>query len=93
MVNHDGIRTKSERLEKIIETMNKLRDLKLLQSGHSAIDELKKKMTEFLDTPVSLYGSIPYEEIGRVIEYQLPILLDEQILVKMSKIYELDMGL
>jgi hypothetical protein len=87
------IRTKSERLEKVIETMNKLRDLKLLQSGHDAIGELKNKMTEFLDSPVSLYGSILYEEIGRVIEYQLPILLDEQILVKMSKKYELDMGL
>jgi hypothetical protein len=87
------IKTKSQRLQKVIDTMNTLRDLNLLQSGHDAISELKSKLTEFLDSPVSLYGSIPYEEINRLIEYQLPISSDEQIIIKMSKIYKLDMGI
>jgi hypothetical protein len=86
------IRNKSERLEKVIQIMNQLRNLKLLNTGHDAISELHDIMTDYLDSPHSMNGFIDFEEIHRVIEYQLPIQLNEQVIVKMNKKNKLDMG-
>jgi hypothetical protein len=80
-----SIRNKGERLEKVIEIMKQLRELKLLNTGHDAISELHEILTDYLDSPHSMNGFIPFEEIDRVIEYILPIQLNEQVIVKMNR--------
>jgi flagellin-specific chaperone FliS len=79
------VRNKGEKLEKVIQIMNELRSLKLLNTGHDAISELHDIMTDYLDSTHSMNGFINFEEIDRVIEYQLPIQLNEQVIVKLNK--------
>jgi hypothetical protein len=78
------IRTKGERLEKVMEVMKGFRKMKL-NIGYSAIDEVQTILKKYLDSEVSLEGEVYLEEFERMIVYKLPVSSDETVMVKIEK--------
>lgn len=73
-------RTKTERLEIVLNISRQLKGMNLYDSPFPAILEIKKVMNEWVqqddDSPQKLYslsGKIPFPEMQRKIEYLLPI--------------------
>lgn len=66
------MRTKGERLAKVIEVKKELRRLKL-DYGFEGIEKLDKILRDYLESEVPLKGTIELEEFNKLIKYNLPV--------------------
>lgn len=72
--------SKSEKLEIVLNIVKKLRAFEgphgavnLYNDEYSFVPEIKKVFKEYLDSDKPVKGTLEFKEIGKLIEYRLPI--------------------